>query len=49
VDHVKVFDSQLHERAPGSDPTAFNIVRPASFLCRVAANSAVKAKAEVLT
>lgn len=49
VDHVKVFDSQLHERAPGSDPTAFNIVRPISFLCRVAANNAVKAKAEVLT
>lgn len=49
VDHVKVFDSQLHERAPGSDPSAFNIVRPASFLCRVAANNAVKVKAEVLT
>ena len=49
VDHVKVFDSQLHERAKGSDPTAFNIVRPASFLCRVAANNAVKAKAEVYT
>ncbi|MBX3263116.1 MAG: hypothetical protein KF782_25805 [Labilithrix sp.] len=49
VDHVKVFDSQLHERAPGSDPTAFGIVRPASFLCRVATNNAVKVKAEVLT
>jgi hypothetical protein len=49
VDHEKVFDSQLHERAPGSDPTAFNIVRPASFLCRVSANNAVKVKAEVLT
>lgn len=49
VDHVKVFDSQLHERVPGSDPTAFNIVRPASFLCRVATNNAVKLKAEVLT
>ena len=49
VDHVKVFDSQLHERAPGSDPTAFNIVRPASFLCRVAASNAVKVKAEVVT
>ncbi|MBN9167136.1 MAG: hypothetical protein J0I07_39775 [Myxococcales bacterium] len=49
VDHVKVFDSQLHERAPGSDPTAFNIVRPASFLCRVGTNNAVKVKAEVLT
>jgi len=49
VDHVKVFDSQVHERAPGSDPTAFNVVRPASFLCRVAANGAVKIKAEVIT
>jgi hypothetical protein len=49
VDHVKVFDSQIHERAPGSDPTAFGVLRPASFLCRVAANNAVKAKAEVLT
>jgi hypothetical protein len=49
VDHIKVFDSQLHERASGADPTAFNIVRPASFLCRVAANNAVKAKAEVIT
>ncbi len=49
VDHVKVFDSQLHERAAGSDPTAFNIVCPASFLCRVAANGVVKTKAEVRT
>jgi len=49
VDHIKVFDSQLLERAPGSDPTAFNVVRPASFLCRVAANNAVKAKAQVFT
>jgi hypothetical protein len=49
VDHIKVFDSQIHERAEGSDPTAFNIVRPASFLCRVVANNAVKVKAEVLT
>jgi hypothetical protein len=49
VDHVKVFDSQLHERTSDSDPTAFGIVRPASFLCRVATNNAVKLKAEVLT
>ncbi len=49
VDHIKVFDSQLHERAAGADPTAFNIVRPASFLCRVASNNAIKVKAEVLT
>jgi hypothetical protein len=49
VDHVKVFDSELHERVKGSDPTAFGIVRPASFLCRVAANNAVTVKAEVFT
>jgi hypothetical protein len=49
VDHMKVFDSSLHERAEGSDATASRIVRPASFLCRVAANNAVKAKAEVVT
>jgi hypothetical protein len=49
VDHIKVFDSQLHERAHGSDPTSFAIQRPASFLVRVATNNAVKAKAEVLT
>jgi hypothetical protein len=49
VDHIKVFDGQRHERAQGSDPTAFTIVRPASFLCLVTANNAVKAKAEVIT
>lgn len=49
VDHVKVFDSALHERAVGSDPSSFTVVRPTSFLCRVAANNAVKAKAGVLT
>lgn len=49
VDHMKVFDSQLHERADGSDPTGSRIVRPASFLCRVLANNAVKAKAQVVT
>jgi hypothetical protein len=49
VDHVGVFDSQIHERAPGSDPTAFNVVRTASFLCRVGASGVVKLKALVLT
>ena len=49
VDHIGVFDSQIHERTAGSDPTAFNVVRPASFLCRVAASGAVKLKAQVLT
>ncbi|MBX3230049.1 MAG: hypothetical protein KIT84_25555 [Labilithrix sp.] len=49
VDHIKVFDSALHERAPGADPTSFAISRPASFLCRVASNNAIKVKAEVHT
>jgi hypothetical protein len=49
VDHVRVFDSQLHERTAGSDPSGSRIVRPASFLCRVVANNAVKAKAQVVT
>jgi hypothetical protein len=49
VDHVKVFDSQIHERTAASDPTGSRIVRPASFLCRVTTNNAVKAKAQVVT
>ncbi|MDB4946505.1 MAG: hypothetical protein JWP97_6039 [Labilithrix sp.] len=49
VDHVKVFDSQIHERTAASDPTGSRIVRPASFLCRVSTNNAVKMKAQVVT
>jgi hypothetical protein len=49
VDHVKIFDSQIHERTAASDPTGSRILRPASFLCRVQANNAVKAKAQVVT
>ncbi len=49
VDHVRVYDSQIHERTATSDPTGSRIVRPASFLCRVQANNAVKAKAQVVT
>ncbi len=49
IDHAKVFDSQVHERTADSDPTASRILRPASFLCRVATNNAVKAKAQVVT
>lgn len=49
VDHTKVFDSQVHERAEGSDPTGSRILRPASFLARVTTNNAVKAKAQVVT
>ncbi len=49
VDHVKVFDSNLHERTESSDASSSRIVRPASFLARVSANNAVKAKAQVVT
>lgn len=49
VDHIKVFDSAVHERAQGSDPTSFAIQRPGTFLVRVATNNAVKVKAEVFT
>jgi hypothetical protein len=49
VDHVKMFDSQIHERTTDSDPSGSRIVRPASFLCRVSANNAVKSKAQVVT
>ncbi len=49
VDHVKVFDSQIHERAPSSDMTGSRVLRPASFLARVTTNNAVKAKAQVVT
>jgi hypothetical protein len=49
IDHTKVYDSQVHERTATSDPTGSRILRPASFLCRVQANNAVKAKAQVVT
>lgn len=49
VDHARVFDSQVHERAQGSDPSGSRIRRPASFLARVSTNNAVKVKAQVLT
>lgn len=49
IDHAKVYDSQVHERTADSDPTGSRILRPASFLCRVTTNNAVKAKAQVVT
>lgn len=49
VDHAKLFDSQIHERTATSDKAGSRILRPASFLCRVATNNAVKAKAQVVT
>jgi hypothetical protein len=49
IDHTKVYDSQIHERTATSDMQSARILRPASFLCRVQANNAVKAKAQVVT
>jgi hypothetical protein len=49
IDHAKIYDSQVHERTATSDPTGSRILRPASFLCRVQTNNAVKAKAQVVT
>lgn len=49
IDHAKVFDSSVHERTAQSDPASSRILRPASFLARVSANNAVKAKAQVVT
>jgi hypothetical protein len=49
IDHTKVYDSLVHERTQSSDATGSRILRPASFLCRVQTNNAVKAKAQVVT
>jgi hypothetical protein len=49
MDAAGVFDSALHERAPGSDPTRSAIRAPKSFLCRVVSNGMVRAKALVQT
>lgn len=49
VDHARVFDSALHERALGSDASSAKILSPKSFLCRVVANDRVRVKATVRT
>jgi hypothetical protein len=49
IDHAGVFDSALHERVAGSNPANATIKRPATMLCRVAANGAVRVKAGVVT
>jgi hypothetical protein len=49
VDHLTTFDSQVHERAAGSDASSAHIRRPASFLCRVPQTGMVRMKALVLT
>ena len=48
IDHQRVFDSSLHERSEGSTPSA-SAIRPVTFLCRVAANNSVRARAQVRT
>ena len=49
VEHVPVFDSQLHERDRGSDPHASRVIARASFLVRVVGNNMVRMKALVRT
>lgn len=49
VDAAGMFDSSLHERAAGSDPSGARVERPKSFLCRVVASAVVRAKAQVRT
>ncbi len=49
VDHAATFDSQTHERAPGSDPASGTVRRPLSFLCRVTQTGMVRIKASVAT
>jgi hypothetical protein len=49
VDHVRVFDSGVHEREPGSDTGSAPVRRPATFLVRVAATGMVRARASVIT
>jgi hypothetical protein len=49
VDSARVFDSQVHERAEGSDAASSQIRGPASFLCRVTATGMLRARALVRT
>ena len=49
VDHVVAFDSSTCERGPGADSTQSRVLRPLSFVCRINASQAVRAKAKVLT
>jgi len=49
VDHQKIFDSALHERAADSDGGSAAIREPLTFLCRVSATGMVRARATVRT
>ncbi len=49
VDGAGMFDSSVHERAAGSDPSGARLFGPRSFLCRVVSSSMVRVKALVRT
>lgn len=49
VDHVRVFDSSIHERAPQADEGSSRVARPLTFLCRVATTQRPRFKAIVVT
>jgi hypothetical protein len=49
VDHIKTFDSKVHEREADANQSSHKVIAPASFLCRVAATGAIRAKAGVHT
>jgi len=49
VDQAPSFDSQVHERAPGSNAQSAAVRRAVSFLCRVPQTGNVRMKALVLT
>lgn len=49
VDAAGMFDSSLHERAPGSDASGARVLGPKSFLCRVVSSAMIRAKALVRT
>ncbi len=49
VDHVGIYDSSLHEREPAANAQSATLLRPTTFLCRVAKSSAVRIRAMVMT
>ena len=49
IDHLKVFDSAVHERDEGADSGSASIAHPNTFLCRVAATGVVRVRARVMT
>lgn len=49
VDHLRTYDSKVHEREAGANGSSHKVIAPASFLCRVQATGAVRTKAGVHT